>query len=279
MAIYVIGDVQGCFDELMTLVDKLAFSPQNDQLWFVGDLVNRGPKSLETLRWVRQLGNAAITVLGNHDLHLLATYTGIEPIDQSSSLYPVLQANDVGELIDWLRYRPLVHYNQKLNIAILHAGLFPQWNIKETLSNADEVETVLRSRQYKNFLENMYGNQPDHWENSLSGWSRLRAITNCLTRMRYCNEEGVMSFSDKGPPGAQPSGMKPWYEINSRKSQDTMIVFGHWSALGYLADHNVIATDTGCLWGGYLTAVKIDSPERTVFQVKCEAKKAIPTIS
>lgn len=278
MAIYAIGDIQGCFDELTKLVEKIAFNPNSDHLWFVGDLVNRGPKSLETLRWVKSLGDRAITVLGNHDLHLLAIYAGIKKIDNNNSLYPVLQAGDVGELMDWLRHRPLVHFDSKLNIAMVHAGLMPQWSIKNALTCAKEVEEVLRSKQIKNFLENMYGEKPDRWDETLSGWRRLRTITNAFTRMRYCNSHGVINFSDKGPPpGTQSPGMNPWFEINSRKSQDTTIVFGHWSTLGHINDHNVIATDTGCLWGGSLTAVRIGDNEQKTFQIKCEAKRAIPS--
>jgi len=278
MAIYAIGDIQGCFDELIKLVEKIGFNPNSDHLWFVGDLVNRGPKSLETLRWVKSLENRAITILGNHDLHLLAIYAGIKKIDNNNSLYPVLQADDVDELMDWLRHRPLMHFDSNLNIALVHAGLVPQWGIKDALTHAKEVEEVLRSKQIKDFLENMYGEKPDCWDETLSGWERLRTITNSFTRMRYCNSHGVMNLSDKGPPGSQSPDMIPWFEINSRKSQDTTIVFGHWSTLGHINDHNVIATDTGCLWGGSLTAVEIDDNEQKTFQIECEAKLAIPGI-
>ena len=279
MAIYAIGDVQGCFDELMSLVDKISFNPKSDQLWFVGDLVNRGPKSLETLRWVKSLGDKAVTVLGNHDLHLLATFAGLKQIKETSSLLPVLEADDAKELIDWLRHRPLMHYESKLGIAMVHAGLTPQWSIQDALAYAKEVETALRSKKYSDFLSNMYGDKPDQWENTLSGWDRLRVIINSFSRLRFCDSQGVMNYSDKGPPGSQPSGMKPWYEIKSRNNQDVTIVFGHWSTLGYQSRHNVIAIDTGCLWGGSLTAVRVDSPDKTVFQIECEAKRAIPPIS
>lgn len=279
MAIYAIGDVQGCFDELTTLVRNVAFNPGSDRLWFVGDLVNRGPKSLETLRWIKALEDTAVTVLGNHDLHLLAAYVGIKPISQTNSLLPVLQADDIEDLMNWLRHRPLMHYDSGLNVAMVHAGLFPQWEIREALSLAREAEAMLRSARYKDFLRNMYGNQPDRWQKTLGDWERLRVITNGLTRIRYCNDKGVMSFSDKGVPGTQPSGMYPWFEISSRKSRGTTIVFGHWSTLGLYTRHNVIATDTGCLWGGALTAVKIDDPEKTTFKVECEAKLAIPNKS
>ena len=279
MAIYAIGDVQGCFDELMSLVDKISFNPKSDQLWFVGDLVNRGPKSLETLRWVKSLGDKAVTVLGNHDLHLLAAFAGLKQIKETSSLLPVLEADDAKELIDWLRHRPLMHYESKLGIAMVHAGLAPQWSIQDALAYAKEVETALRSKKYSDFLSNMYGDKPDQWENTLSGWDRLRVIINSFSRLRFCDSQGVMNYSDKGPPGSQPSGMKPWFEIKSRNNQDVTIVFGHWSTLGYQSRHNVIAIDTGCLWGGSLTAVRVDSHDKTVFQIECEAKRAIPPIS
>lgn len=276
MSLYVIGDIQGCFDELQELVDYIAFNPKKDQLWFVGDLVNRGPKSLETLRWVKSLGNSAITVLGNHDLHLLAAYIGAKEIRTTSNLYPTLQAKDIDVLVNWLRKQSLMRYNKTFKFAMVHAGLAPQWTIKDALRYAKEVEKVLQSKKYKDFLFNMYGDKPNQWDGRLKGWNRLRTITNFMTRMRYCNNKGVMSFADKGPIGTQSSRMKPWYEISSRNSQDTTIVFGHWSTLGYIHDHNIISTDTGCLWGGALTAVKIELEYLTIYQLNCEAKKEIP---
>jgi bis(5'-nucleosyl)-tetraphosphatase (symmetrical) len=275
MSIYVIGDVQGCFDELQELVDYIAFNRKKDQLWFVGDLVNRGPKSLETLRWVKSLDNSAVMVLGNHDLHLLAAHAGIRKVGPTSSLYKVLHAKDRGELIDWLRKQSLMRYNKSLNFALVHAGLAPQWSIKDALRYAKEVETVLRSKKYKDFLYNMYGDQPKQWDGRLKGWNRLRTITNIMTRARYCNHKGEMNFTDKGPPGTQTASFKPWYEIPSRKSQNTTVVFGHWSTLGHIHDHNIISTDTGCLWGGYLTAVRIEKEKLITYQVDCEAKKEI----
>lgn len=277
MATFVIGDVQGCFDELQELVEYISFKPKKDQLWFVGDLVNRGPQSLQTLRWIKSLGNSAVTVLGNHDLHLLAAYAGVKEISTNSSLYPVLQANDVDILMEWLRHQPLMAYNRHLEFVMVHAGLAPQWKIQHALNYAKEVEDILRSNKYKDFLNNMYGDQPDQWNDRLKNWDRLRTITNFMTRVRYCNNQGVMSFSDKGPPGTQSAHMKPWYEIASRKSQDTCVVFGHWSTLGYLHDNNIISTDTGCLWGGLLTAIKIEAESLTIYQLNCEAKKEIPS--
>ena len=276
MATYVIGDIQGCFDELQELVAYIEFNPNKDQLWFVGDLVNRGPKSVETLRWVKSLGTAAVTVLGNHDLHLLAAHAGAKEIRTTSSLYEVLQAKDIDKLISWLRKQNLLRYNKQLKFAMVHAGLAPQWSIKDAIRYAKEVEKVLKSKKYKDFLFNMYGDQPTQWDGRLKGWNRLRTITNFMTRVRYCNNKGVMSFIDKGPPGSQTRVMKPWYEVTSRKSQDTSIVFGHWSTLGHINQHNVISTDTGCLWGGALTAIKIELESLTIYQLECEAKKEIP---
>ncbi len=276
MAIYAIGDVQGCFDELLALVEKISFNPKKDQLWFVGDLVNRGPKSLETLRWIKALGNRAITVLGNHDLHLLAAYAGIKQLKASSSLLPVLQADDVDELIDWLRHRPLMHYDAKRRIAMVHAGLIPQWNILDAQIRAIEVETVLSSDEYKDFLHHMYGNKPDYWKDSLKDWDRLRIITNIFTRIRYCNKNGVINFNEKGTPGTQQANLKPWFHIKNRQSIDTTILFGHWSTLGLYTYDNVIAIDTGCLWGGMLTAVRIDDTKNKKFHIECNAKHEIP---
>jgi bis(5'-nucleosyl)-tetraphosphatase (symmetrical) len=276
MSTYVIGDVQGCFDELQELVEYISFNPKKDQLWFVGDLVNRGPQSLETLRWVKSLGNSAVTVLGNHDLHLLAAHAGAKEISRTSSLQSALQARDINALVEWLRCQPLIQYNKQLNFAMVHAGLAPQWSVKDAIRYAKEVEIVLRSNKYKDFLYNMYGDQPNQWDGRLKGWNRLRTITNFMTRVRYCTNKGVMSFTDKGPPGSQSTGMKPWYEITQRKSQDTTVVFGHWSTLGYVNDYNIISTDTGCLWGGQLTAIKIELESLTIYQLNCEAKKEVP---
>ncbi len=275
MAVYIIGDVQGCFDELKELVKFISFKPKKDQLWFVGDLVNRGPQSIETLRWVKSLGTSACIVLGNHDLHLLAAYVGAKEIRTTSSLYSVLQAKDIDELITWLRYQSLMQYNKKLNFAMVHAGLAPQWSIKNALRYAKEVETVLKSKKYADFLYNMYGDNPNRWDGRLKGWARLRTITNYFTRLRYCTNKGEMSFSEKGPPGTQRSRMKPWFEIKSRKSADTTVAFGHWSTLGFVNEQNVIGTDTGCLWGGCLTAVEMDLEQITIHQLDCKAKRSI----
>ena len=276
MAIYAIGDVQGCFDELIALTEKISFNPNKDKLWFVGDLVNRGPKSLETLRWVKSLGDRAITVLGNHDLHLLAAYYGVKPVKKLSSLSAVLQAKDAQDLIDWLRTRSMFHYDAALDIAMVHAGLVPQWSILDAQIRAIEVESILNSDQHEEFLQQMYGDKPNYWQNDLVGWERIRLITNIFTRIRYCDKNGVMDFSEKGPSSIQQA-LQPWFKNKGRRSKDTKIVFGHWSTLGYQNKYNVIATDTGCLWGGALTAVRIDKKTKPKYQIQCQAKREIPT--
>lgn len=279
MAVYAIGDVQGCFNELIQLLEKISFNPKKDQLWFVGDLVNRGPDSLKTLRWVKSQKNSAIVVLGNHDLHLLAAYAGVKQLKESSSLQQVLKAKDVEELIDWLRCRPLMHYDADLNIAMVHAGILPQWKIRDAQQYAVEVETMLCSEKCLEFLKQMYGDEPNVWQDSLESWDRLRIITNAFTRLRYCDENGVIDLNYKGPPGTQADNLKPWFKITKRKNKDTTVIFGHWSTLGHYSLDNVIAIDTGCLWGGALTAVRIDNRENKKYQVKCEAKREITSVN
>jgi bis(5'-nucleosyl)-tetraphosphatase (symmetrical) len=264
MAVYAIGDIQGCFDELLELLATLRFDRQRDRLWFVGDLVNRGPKSLETLRFVRELGSAAVTVLGNHDLHLLAAAHGIRPDNiDDGTLEPILAAPDREALIDWLRHLPLLHYDAELGYLMVHAGLPPQWDLKLAQRCAGEVETVLRGNRLEAFLSRMYGNKPRQWSGELEGWDRLRFIVNCFTRMRFCDRHGRLELKSSGPPGTQPEGYYPWFEIPARASGDINIIFGHWSTLRPSNIPGVYPIDQGCLWGGQLTALRIDSrPER-----------------
>jgi bis(5'-nucleosyl)-tetraphosphatase (symmetrical) len=264
MAVYAIGDIQGCYDELLELLANLRFDREHDRLWFVGDLVNRGPKSLETLRFVQGLGQNAITVLGNHDLHLLAAAHGIRPdsID-GDTLEPILAAPDRDALIDWLRHQPLLHYDGELGYLMVHAGLPPQWDLKLAQRCAGEVETVLRGDRLESFLSRMYGNKPKQWSTELDGWDRLRFIINCFTRMRYCDRNGRLDLKSSGPPGSQPEGYYPWFEIPARASGDINIIFGHWSTLRPSDTPGVYPIDQGCLWGGQLTALRIDTrPER-----------------
>ena len=269
MALYAIGDIQGCYDELQRLLEHLDFDPDKDQLWLTGDLVNRGRKSLPTLRFVKSLGDRAVTVLGNHDLHLLAVSEGLQNSRKKDTLEQILTAPDVAELLDWLRHRPLLHYDKKLNTLLVHAGLPPQWTLKRALRCAGKVEKKLRGPKYRKFLAGMYGNKPNQWSRDLSGKDRLRFITNALTRLRYCTSAGAMDFDHKQAPGSQPKALLPWFRIPDRRSADTRIVFGHWSTAGYLFENNVIALDTGCIWGGNLTAIRLDSPHSHPTSVAC----------
>lgn len=271
MSIYAIGDIQGCFDELLRLLDSLSFNEHSDQLWFAGDLVNRGPKSLETLRFVKSLGDSAITVLGNHDLHLLAASCVPKIAHKKDSLLPILEAPDRDELIDWLRHRPLFHFND--DFCLVHAGVPPQWDFKKIQKMAILAEQALRGSNYQTFLNQMYGNKPNIWSSNLKGVERLRFIVNCFTRMRYCDADGRLDFIHSGPPGSQPKGLVPWFDAPKRKNADMRIIFGHWSSLGYYEGQNCYAIDTGCLWGGQLTALRLGEPVQR-FSIDCpEAKK------
>lgn len=258
MAVYAIGDIQGCFHELQLLLTQLRFDPSQDRLWFAGDLVNRGPRSLETLRFVRNLGPAALSVLGNHDLHLLAVAHQASPLKSKDTLQPILDAPDRDGLLDWLRHRPLLHHDSALGYTLVHAGLPPQWDLALAQRCAREVETQLRGADYADYFGHMYGDEPSLWSESLSGWERLRFITNCLTRLRYCDKEGRLALAHKGAPGSQPPGLLPWFEHRHRRSRVQKILFGHWSTLGERNDAGIYPLDSGCLWGGKLTALRLD---------------------
>ncbi len=266
MGVYAIGDLQGCFDELEALLDKIGFDPRHDSLWFAGDVVNRGPKSLQTLRFVHKLN--ATMVLGNHDLHLLASAHIPRYRKHKDTLEQIMRAPDGAELLDWLRHQPLLHHDPHSGYTMLHAGLPPQWDLEAAKTHAAEVSRVLRGKNYADFLQEMYGNHPTHWSESLEHWDRLRFITNCFTRLRYCDTNGHLALEYKGPPGTQPKHLKPWFEWPHRKSRDMKILFGHWSTLGALDGAGVHALDTGCLWGGQLTALRLDTqpPQRIEYQ-------------
>ncbi len=255
MAIYAIGDIQGCFDDLLRLLDYIKFEPKEDQLWFVGDLVNRGPKSLETVRFVKSLGDSAITVLGNHDLHLLATACHQRLPRKKDTLSQFLQASDCDELLYWLRHQALFRYNDEY--CLLHAGLPPQWGFSRTKKMALKAEKVLRGPDHIDFFENMYGDYPNIWNTNLHGMEKIRFIVNCFTRIRYCEMDGRLDFKHSGAIGTQPRHLLPWFEVPNRKSANMKIIFGHWSTLGYYQGRNCYAIDTGCLWGGQLTALKL----------------------
>jgi bis(5'-nucleosyl)-tetraphosphatase (symmetrical) len=267
MSTYAIGDIQGCFEPLLQLLERCSFDPEKDTLWFTGDLVNRGPHSLETLRFVRSLGERAITVLGNHDLHLLCVALGITHSRKGDTLEEVLRAPDGPDLLEWLRHRPFAHATP--HFILVHAGILPQWNRSQVLVRAYEAEQALRGQHYREFLAHIYGNEPNGWTDELTGLDRFRVIVNSFTRLRLCSPEGVMEFFHKGPPENMPKGFFPWYDIPTRQTQDETVIFGHWSALGLHLDSHILALDTGCLWGGPLTAIRLE--DRAVFQVTCPA--------
>lgn len=258
MAYYAIGDLQGCYDELMALLDQLRYDPEVDHLWFAGDLVSRGPGSLPCLRFVRSLGASAVTVLGNHDLSLLAAAQGFTRLNPT--LKPVLQAPDGPELLDWLRHQPLLHHDPQLDYVLVHAGLPPQWDLTEARDHAREFTSALRGPDYREVLKAMYGDHPDAWSPALEGAGRLRYIVNALTRMRYCTSEGRLDFGHKGPPGTQGASLYPWFEVPGRRSAHLRILFGHWSQVGEVKVPGVYPLDTGCVWGGALTALRLDAP-------------------
>jgi bis(5'-nucleosyl)-tetraphosphatase (symmetrical) len=259
MAVWAVGDVQGCFLELDSLLERIGFSPGRDQLWFVGDLVNRGPASLEVLRFVAGLGDDARVALGNHDLHLLAIARGGAKLRGGDrTLQPILDAPDRERLLDWLQSRALLHHDDSIGWTMVHAALPPQWDIALAHRCAAELESALRGEHSGHLLGTMYGNQPDRWRNDLEGDDRLRFIVNALTRLRVCDSSGRMMLEFKGPLEELPSGALPWFRAPGRRWAGARIVCGHWSALGYVNENGVLGLDTGCVWGGTLTAQRLD---------------------
>lgn len=269
MPIFAIGDLQGCYSAFRRLLDQIRFDPGTDRLWLVGDIINRGPDSLATLRFVKELGTAALTVLGNHDLHLLMVAEGCGRLHRNDTLDDILAAPDRQELLDWLRSREMLHVEEEY--VLVHAGLLPSWSVSKALGLARVVEDNLRGTNFHEFCMNMYGDQPDHWSDALEGYERLRVIINAMTRMRVCTRDGKMDFSHKGPVQDTPPGYLPWFEVPGRASSEATIICGHWSALGLRLQENLIALDTGCLWGGGLTAVRLE--DREVFQIPCVARE------
>ena len=265
MTTYALGDIQGCQPQLRELLKIIEDETPDSKLLFAGDLVNRGPASLETLRLVRDLEDRAVTVLGNHDLHLLAVASGIRKMKPGDSLQPVLDAPDRDALIEWLRHRPMAYTAD--GILMVHAGVLPQWDLTKTMELAHEVEHVLRGADWKDFLAEMYGNLPDKWDDNLTGTARLRCIVNGLTRLRFCTADGRMEFASKMGTDEVPLGYMPWFDVPGRKTGNDTVVFGHWSTLGLLLRDNLVSLDTGCVWGGKLTAVRLD--DRALFQVDC----------
>jgi len=270
MATYAVGDLQGCYYELRALLDSLRFDPADDTLWLVGDLVNRGPTSLECLRFARDLGGRAVVVLGNHDLHLLAVAAGNQrKTKPTDTLGPILAAPDRDELLDWLRRRPLLHHDATLGYTMVHAGLPPQWDLATATLCAREVEGVLRGDGWRAFLDQMYGDQPDRWSEGLTGIERLRFSVNALTRMRFVTDDGRIELKAKGAPHTAPIGVTPWFAARDRRSANLDLIFGHWSTLGEAEGYGVFPLDSGCVWGGKLTALRLDgAPKWTTLPCK-----------
>ena len=272
MATYAVGDIQGCFASLQALLEKCSFSPEFDHLWLVGDLVNRGPRSLDTLRFVKSLGDRAVTVLGNHDLSLLMAAEGFGKRHRSDTIDDILAAPDRDELLHWLRHQRLMHVQG--DYAMVHAGLLPAWSVAEARALAGEVEQALQAANYREFRANMWGSEPGGWDPGLTGWPRLRVIVNAMTRMRFCSPAGEMDFKAKGELSQAPAGYLPWFEVPGRCSAAAVLVTGHWSALGLRLEPNLLALDSGCLWGGKLSTLRLE--DRALFQVDCAADEAVP---
>lgn len=268
MTVYAIGDLQGCLDPLQRLLDRIAFDPARDRLWFCGDLVNRGPASLATLRFVRGLGDAAVTVLGNHDLHLLATaWADNRPRKKRDTFDDILVAPDRMELLEWLRRRPLLHHDPEVGFTMVHAGIPPQWDLQDARVAARELEAALGGDGFIGVLRQMYGDRPDRWSPTLEGIDRLRFTVNAFTRMRYLRPDGSLEFDNKGPVNPADETLTPWFCFPGRRSAGQPIVFGHWSTLGEVAHQGAFSLDTGCVWGGQLTALQLN--DRTRHSVAC----------
>jgi len=278
MALYLIGDVQGCDEPLQRLLDDIAFSPSRDTLVVLGDLVNRGPASADVLRRMQRLGASARSLLGNHDLHLLGVVHGARKAGRKDTLASVLEAPDRDAMLDWLRHQHMA-LHQTIgggDLLMVHAGVLPQWSVGDTVSLAAEVEAVLRGPALREFLQTMYGNEPAQWSDALIGSARLRVIVNALTRLRFCTGEGVMEFESKDGAGAAPEGYMPWFDVPGRRTASATVACGHWSTLGWVSRPDLLSTDTGCVWGGCLSAVRMGATpqERELIQVKCpQARK------
>ena len=263
MATYAVGDVQGCLEPLKCLLDRVQFDPSQDKLWLVGDLVNRGPQSLETLRFLYSMRDSVVTVLGNHDLHLLAIANHAARIKKKDTLREILSAPDCADLLFWLRQQPLMHHDAERNISMVHAGIPPQWSIQDALARAEEMHTVLRDDSlFVPYLDGMYGDHPSVWNDDLHGIERLRVITNYFTRMRFCTANGELDLNSKEGISTAPSGFAPWFSHPERLTRNDTILFGHWAALeGRCPEPNTIALDTGCVWGGKLSLYNVDTQQ------------------
>lgn len=264
MAVYAVGDLQGCLEPLKCLLGEVDFDPLEDRLWLVGDLVNRGPQSLETLRFLYSMRDSLVCVLGNHDLHLLAVAHNIERMKKGDTLQEILDAPDRAELLDWLRLQKLMHYDAERDIAMVHAGIAPQWSLKKALRRAEEVEQVLRDdTRLALFLDGMYGNEPAKWDRELQGVARLRVITNYFTRMRFCTADGKLDLKSKEGLDSAPPGYAPWFSHPQRRTRGQKLIFGHWAALGGQCDEpGIEALDSGCVWGNRMTLLNVDTRQR-----------------
>lgn len=270
MSTYAIGDIQGCLEPLQCLLKKIAFDPAKDKLWLAGDLINRGPDTLATLRFLYSIRTSLVIVLGNHDLHFLAVAYGLRKKSQYDTLDELLQAPDCAELIQWLRQQKLLHHDPALGFTLVHAGIPPQWELAQAQACAREVEAVLQSDAIAEYLATMYGNKPSCWEDGLQGQERLRLITNYFTRMRFCNAHGELELATKESADAAPVGYAPWFSFAERKTKHEKILFGHWAALeGHTNIPNIYALDTGCVWGGALTAMRLEDSQK--FSCNCDA--------
>lgn len=263
MTRFAVGDLQGCLDPLLRLLATAGFDATRDQLWSVGDLVNRGPQSLEVLRYFVQLGDAARVVLGNHDLHLLAVAEGIRPVKRGDTIAAILTAPDRADLLTWLRQQPLFYRDPRGDFAMAHAGIAPSWSMQQAQSYSDELQTLLRGADFRHFLDTMYGNEPDQWNETLQGPARWRVITNYFTRMRFCRRDGSLDLSIKTAPNEAPAHLRPWFDLLPINESEPVLLFGHWAALQGRSTHpHCIALDTGCVWGNALTLFNLDSGER-----------------
>ncbi len=266
MATYAIGDIHGCYDSLCRLLEKINYHESTDKLWFTGDLINRGPKSLKTLRFVKSLGDRAVTVIGNHDIHLLSLYYGVRKLrDKDSTLFKTLEAQDSDELIHWLQSLPVIHIHHKT--IMVHAGIHPNWSLKTLHTLKDEIESKLRSVASKDNLASLYGDTEGSWKNARHSPQRLRYALNCLTRMRYCETDASPEYEYSVPPGKQPSHLTPWFEFDNKNLSGYTVIFGHWASAGYRQHNKFYALDSGCAWGNSLTALRVEDKE--VFSIRC----------
>lgn len=282
MSVYLVGDIQGCDSALQLILDKIAFSPSRDQLFLLGDLVNRGPNSAGVLRRLMAFGSSVRSLLGNHDLHLMALAQGLRKPHRNDTLDDILSAPDRGAMLDWLRGQSMAILTalDTHPLLMVHAGVLPCWTASQTLSLAQEVETALRGDGLNEFLQTMYGDEPSQWSDALAGAARLRVIVNALTRLRFCTANGTMEFATKDGANATPPGHYPWFDVPGRRSANVTVAFGHWSTLGWLDRPDVMALDTGCVWGGCLSAVRLGQVSgtkgltRELIQVKCQPSQS-----